>query len=146
MLFLLSHLWLPYVLALALIFIAFFFKLGSLDVLLYAAVLNLVPVLGLWCIRCGYMIPAVIIAVLCFAVLLFAAWGIMEAVKTYDKKMEAGAAVLGIIAAISTLFCCFSSGGQIMQTVLAVSCLLGMLSVIYIFWWFSEFGKGMGKA
>ena len=146
MLFLLSHLWLPYVLSLALIFIAFFFKLGSLDILLYAAALNLVPVLGLWCIRSGYMIPAVIIAVLCLAVLLFAAWGIMEAVKTYDKKMKAGAAVIGIIAVISTLLCCFSSGGQIMQTVLAVSCLLGMLSVVYIFWWFSEFGKGMGKA
>ena len=60
--------------------------------------------------------------------------------------MKAGAAVIGIVAVISTLFCCFSSGGQIMQTVLAVSCLLGMLSVVYIFWWFSEFGKGMGKA
>ena len=146
MLFLLSHLWLPYLLSLALILIAFFFNLGSLDILLYAAALNLVPVLGLWCIRRGYMIPAVIIAVLCLAVLLFAAWGIMEAVRTYDKKMKAGAAVIGMIAVISTLFCCFSSEGQIMQTVLAVCCLMGMLGVVYIFWWFSEFGKGMGKA
>ena len=146
MLFLLSHLWLPYLLSLALILIAFFFNLGSLDILLYAAALNLVPVLGLWCIRRGYMIPAVIIAVLCLAVLLFAAWGIMEAVRTYDKKMKAGAAVIGMIAVFCTLFCCFSSGGQIMQPVLAVCCLLGMLSVVYIFWWFSEFGKGMGKA
>ena len=146
MLFLLSHLWLPYVLALALIFIALFFNLGSLDILLYAAALNLAPVLGLWCIRSGYMIPAVIIAVLCLAVLLLALWGVREAIITYDKKMKAGAAVLAIIAVISTLFCCYSSAGQITQTVLAVSCLLGMLSVIYIFWWFSEFGKGMGKA
>ena len=146
MLFLLSHLWLPYVLALALIFIALFFNLGSLDILLYAAALNLAPVLGLWCIRSGYMIPAVIIAVLCLAALLLALWGIREAIITYDKKMKAGAAVIGMIAVISTLFCCFSSGGQITQTVLAVSCLLGMLSVVYIFWWFSEFGKGMGKA
>ena len=146
MLFLLSHLWLPYVLALALIFIALFFNLGSLDILLYAAALNLAPVLGLWCIRSGYMIPAVIIAVLCLAALLLALWGVREAIITYDKKMKAGAAVIGIIAVISTLFFCFSSGGQIMQTVLAVSCLLGMLSVVYIFWWFSEFGKGMGKA
>ena len=74
MLFLLSHLWLPYVLALALIFIALFFNLGSLDILLYAAALNLAPVLGLWCIRSGYMIPAVIIAVLCLAALLLALW------------------------------------------------------------------------
>ena len=146
MLFLLSHLWLPYLLSLALILIALFFNLGSLDILLYAAALNLVPVLGLWCIRRGYMIPAVIIAVLCLAVLLLAAWGIMEAVRTYDKKMKAGAAVIGMIAVISTLFCCFSSEGQIMQTVLAVCCLMGMLGVVYIFWWFSEFGKGMGKA
>ena len=145
MLFLLSHLWLPYLLSLTLIFIAFFFKLGSLEVLLYAAILNLVPVLGLWCIRSDYMIPAVIISFLCLAVLLLAIWGIREAIKTCDIKMKAGAAVIGIIAVISTLFCCFSSGGQIMQTVLAVSCLLGMLSVIYIFWWFSGLGKGMGS-
>ena len=59
MLFLLSHIWLPYVLAPVLIFIAFFFRLGSLEVLLYAAAFDLVPVLGLWCIRRGYMIPAV---------------------------------------------------------------------------------------
>ena len=145
MLFLLSHLWLPYVLSLALIFIAFFFHLGSPEVLLYAAALNLVPMLGLWCIRSGYMIPAFIIAVLCLAVLLLAVWGIREAVKTCDKKMKAGAAVIGMIAAISTLLCCFSSGGQIMQTVLTVSCLFGMLSVIYVFWWFSELGRGMGS-
>ena len=145
MLFLLSHLWLPYVLSLALICIAFFFRLGSPEILLYAAALNLVPVLGLWCIRSGYMIPAVIIAVLCLAVLLLAVRGIREAGKTSDKKLKAGAAVIGMIAAVSTLLCCFSSGRQIMQTVLTVSCLYGMLSVVYIFWWFSEFGKGMGS-
>ena len=143
--FLLSHIWLPYVLALVLIFIAFFFNLGSLDVLLYAAAFDLVPVLGLWCICRGYMIPSVIIAVLCLAVLLLAAWGVREAIVTYDKKMKAGAAVLAVIALSGTLPCCFSSDGQIMQTVLAVSCLYGMLSVVYIFWWFSEFGKGMGS-
>ena len=143
--FLLSHIWLPYVLALVLIFIAFFFNLGSLDVLLYAAAFDLVPVLGLWCIRRGYMIPSVIIAVLCLAVLLLAAWGVREAIVTSDKKMKAGAAVLAVIALSGTLLCCFSSDGQIMQTVLAVSCLYWMLSVVYIFWWFSEFGKGMGS-
>ncbi len=73
-------------------------------------------------------------------------YGMRRETGVFAKKMKAGAAVIGIIAVISTLFCCFSSGGQIMQTVLAVSCLLGMLSVVYIFWWFSEFGKGMGKA
>ena len=45
MLFLLSHIWLPYLLALVLILIAFFFRLGGPEVLLYAAALNLVPVL-----------------------------------------------------------------------------------------------------
>ncbi len=64
MLFLLSHIWLPYVFALALICIAFFFDLGGIEVLLYTAIVNLIPVLGLWCIRRGYLIPAVIIAVL----------------------------------------------------------------------------------
>ena len=143
--FLLSHIWLPYLLALALIFLAFFFDLGGIEVLLYAALLNLIPVLGLWCIRRGYMIPAVIIAILCCAVLLLAAWGIREAVKAYDKKMKAAGAVIGLIAVISTILCCISSSGQILQTVLAVCCLFGMLGVVYIFWWFSEFGKGMGS-
>ncbi|MCR5305196.1 MAG: hypothetical protein K6E36_01660 [Oscillospiraceae bacterium] len=145
MLFLLSHIWLPYVLALALIFIAFFFRLGSLEVLLYAAAFELVPVLGLWCIRRGYMIPAVIIAVLCLAALLLAAWGVREAIRAYDKKLKAGAAVLGAIAFTGTLLCGVSSGGQVLRTVLAVCCLYGMLSVVYIFWWFSELGKGMGS-
>ena len=144
--FLSSHIWLPYVLALALICIAFFFKLGSIEVLLYAALLNLIPVLGLWCIRQGYLIPAVIIAILCCAVLLLAAWGVREAVKAYDKKMKAAGAVIGLIVVISTVLCCISSAGQAMQTFLAVCCLFGMLSVVYIFWWFSEFGKGMGSA
>ena len=143
--FLLSHIWLPYLLALALIFIAFFFGLGCFEVLLYAAALNLVPVLGLWCIARGYMIPAVIIALLCLAVLLLAVRGIREAIRTNDTKMKAGAAVNVLIAVISTLLCCFSSGGPIMQTVLAVCCLLGMLSAVYVFWWFSELGKGMGN-
>ena len=143
--FLLSHIWLPYLLALALIFLAFFFDLGGIEVLLYTAVVNLIPVLGLWCIRRGYMIPAVIIAILCCAVLLLAAWGIREAVKAYDKKMKAAGAVIGLIAVISTILCCISSSGQILQTVLAVCCLFGMLGLVYIFWWFSEFGKGMGS-
>ncbi len=143
--FLLSHIWLPYLLALVLIFLAFFFDLGGIEVLLYTALLNLIPVLGLWCIRRGYMIPAVIIAILCCAVLLLAAWGIREAVKAYDKKMKAAGAVIGLIAVISTILCCISSSGQILQTVLVVCCLFGMLGVVYIFWWFSEFGKGMGS-
>ena len=145
MLFLLSHIWLPYVLAPVLIFIAFFFRLGSLEVLLYAAVFDLVPVLGLWCIRRGYMIPAVIISVLCLAALLIAAWGVKEAIRAYDKKLKAGAAVLGAIVFAGTLLCGVSSGGQVLRTVLAVCCLYGMLSVVYIFWWFSELGKGMGS-
>ena len=143
--FLLSHIWLPYVLALALMFIALFFNLGSFDVFLYAAALELVPVLGLWCIRRGFMIPAIIVAVLCLAVFLMAAWGVREAIVAYDKKMKAGAAVLGAIAFTGTVLCGVSSGGQVLQTVLAVCCLYGMLSMVYIFWWFSEFGKGMGS-
>ena len=143
--FLLSHIWMPYVFALVLIFLAFFFDLGSIEILLYTAVVNLIPLLGLWCIHRSYLIPAVIIAILCCAALLLAAWGIREAVKAYDKKMKAAGAVIGLIAVISTFLCCISSAGDILQTVLAVCCLFGMLSVVYIFWWFSEFGKGMGS-
>lgn len=143
--FLLSHIWLPYLLALLLIFIAFFFRLGSLEVLLFAAAFDLVPVPGFWCIRRGHMIPAVILAVLCLAALLPAAWGVREAIRAYDKKLKAGAAVLGAVAFIVTLLCGVSSGGQVLQTVLAVCCLYGMLSVVYTFWWFSELGKGMGS-
>ena len=145
MLFLFSHLWLPYVLSLALILIALLFGLGSPEVLLYAAIGNLVPLLGLWCIRSGYMLPAVIIAVLCCAVLFAAAWGFRKAAACCDRKMTACGALLVVIAVIITVLCCFSSGGQIMQTVLAVCCLSGMLSVVYILWQLSEFGKGMGS-
>lgn len=145
MLFLFSHLWLPYVLSLALILIALLFGLGSPEVLLYAAVGNLIPLLGLWCIRSGYMLPAVIIAVLCCAVLFAAAWGFRKAAACCDRKMTACGALSVVIAVIITVLCCFSSGGQIMQTVLAVCCLSGMLSVVYILWWLSEFGKGMGS-
>ena len=143
MLFLLSHIWLLYFLALTLIFIGFFFGLGSFDALLYAAVFELIPVLGLWCIRRGYIIPSVIIAVLCLAILILAVWGFRQAVKACDKKMKASGAIISVIAVISTLLWCFSSNGQILQTILAVSCLFGMLSVVYILLWLSQFGKGM---
>ncbi len=47
-----------------------------------------------------------------------------------------------MIAVTNSLLCGFSSGGQIMQTVLAVCGLSGMLSVVYVFRWFGESAKG----
>ena len=56
--------------------------------------------------------------------------------------IAAVAAVSVMIAVTNSLLCGFSSGGQIMQTVLAVCCLSGMLSVVYVFRWFGESAKG----
>ena len=145
MTYLLSHIWLPYVLALVLMIAGFFFKLGSADTFLYTVVLNLVPELGLWCIRCGHIIPAVVIAVICCGVLLLAAWGFIQALTSFDKKLTISGILLGLTAVILAVFCGFSADGQILQTVVVVCCLYGMLSLIYVLWWFSELGTGMSS-
>ena len=66
MLFLLSNLWLLYLISLVLMFVVILIvDHGGIDALIAAAVLELIPILGLWCTRSGYMVPAVVIAVLC---------------------------------------------------------------------------------
>lgn len=141
--FILSHIWLPYIFTLALVVIALFFKLGCAEMLCCAALLNLVPVRGLWCIRSARMVSAVIIAVFCCALLVLAVLGLRKAVRSGDKKLIRGSVAVGLAAASGTVFCCFSSEGQVLQTVLTVCCIIGMMSAVYICWWLGELGKGM---
>lgn len=144
MLFLLSNLWLLYVISLVLmVAVILIVDHGGCDALLFAVVLELIPILGLWCARSGYMVPAVAIAVLCCIAGLAGALVLLLAVFTLELKMIAG----GIIAVVSVFLavsdCVKVFPGQKLQIFLISACVSGMLGVILVLWYFMELGKGM---
>ena len=139
----LSHIWVPYVITVILTVIALFFKLGSSEMLFYPALLNIVPVLGLWFIRTDRIVPAFIIAFLCCFLFIPAVTAFRKAVRSNDKKLIRGGAVIGSILVLCTALCCISSSAHFLQNSLTVCCVTGMLSTVYISWWAGEFGKGM---
>ena len=147
MLFLFSHLWLAYVLSLVLmVVIILIVDHGGVDALIAAAVLELIPVLGLWCIRSEYQIPATVIAVLCCIAGLAAVLVLLAELLYLNPKMIAGG-----IAAAALIFLAVSESakvfpGQSLQIFQFTACFGGMLSILFILWFLLELGEGMSSA
>ena len=144
MLFLLSNLWLLYLISLGLMFVVILIvDHGGIDALIAAAVLELIPILGLWCVRSGYMVPAVVIAVLCCIAGLAGALVLLLAIFTLELKMIAGGIITVVSVFLSVSDCAKVFPEQNLQIFLTAACISGMLGVIFVLWYLMELGKGM---
>ena len=144
MLFLLSNLWLLYLISLVLMFVVILIvDHGGIDALIAAAVLELIPILGLWCVRSGYMVPAVVIAVLCCITGLAGALVLLLAIFTLELKMIAGGIITVVSVFLSVSDCAKVFPEQNLQIFLTAACISGMLGVIFVLWYLMELGKGM---
>lgn len=143
MLYLLSHLWLIYLIALLLM------VLGALILqyrpvgFLYAAASELVPLLGLWCVRRGYLIPAGIIAVLCVI-----AWilGVRLFVQTvYVKPLFAEGIAAAALCVLSVTFSFRAFPGEIVPALMNAACLCGMLAVVFAVCFVTQYFRELTK-
>ena len=155
MAYLISHLWLLYLLSLALAGIAYIVidisdlePISCLISAFYAAIPDLIAVSGLWFFNRGYNVPAIIVAVLCciaVAAAVFIFWADSKS-HTYgclpSKVAGVAAAMLSVV---SVIFCSISFTGNIPQIILISCCQCGMISSAYITGYLTAFGKGMGK-
>ncbi len=154
MTYLVSHLWLLYLLSLILAGIAYavidISDLEAGDIILsaiYAVIPELIALSGIYFLRKGYMIPAVIIAVLCCisiaaAVLLFF---VTTKSSTYAHIPSIITGIIsGILGVVSCILCRISFAGNTTQIILTSCCLCGMISVAYMVGYLTAFGKGMG--
>lgn len=142
--YLLSHLWLLYFLGLILSIGLFaLFDCLSAAILLPSAGLELIPVLGLLCVRSGLLIPAAAAAFLCAAAALAAVLVFLGAAFAFDLPLAlcgAGGIALSVLCTVrlGTLF------PDTLQAVLASCCICGLFGVILILLFLGELG-GMGK-
>lgn len=144
MLFLLSHLWLLYLISLILMFgVVLIVDHGGCDALLYHAVLEVIPVAGLWCVRRGYTIPAFVIAVICCIAVLAAVLVLLLSIITLELKMAAGGIISAVLIYLAVSDCVKAFPAQNVQIFLIAACIGGMLGIIYVLWYFMELGKGM---
>jgi hypothetical protein len=154
MAYLISHLWLLYLLSLILAGIAYavidISDLAIGDILLstiYAAIPELIAVSGIYFYRKGFIIPAVIVAVLCCiaataAVMLFF---VTAKSSTYAHIPSIITAIIsGILGVVSCILCRISFAGNTTQIILTSCCLCGIISVAYMVGYLTAFGKGMG--
>jgi len=154
MTYLVSHLWLMYLLSLILAGIAYAvidisdFDAGDFILsAIYAVIPELIAISGIYFYRKGYMIPAMIDAVLCCiasaaAVLLFF---VTAKSSTYAHIPSIITAIIsGILGVVSCILCRISFAGNTTQIILTSCCLCGMISVAYITGYLTAFGKGMG--
>ncbi|MBR3760347.1 MAG: hypothetical protein IKK47_05090 [Ruminococcus sp.] len=155
MTYLFSHLWLMYLLSLIITSIAYavidIYNTDAGDILLsaiYAVIPELIAISGIYFYRKGYMIPAVIDAVLCCiataaAVLLFF---VTSKSSTYAHIPSIVFGIItGILCVASCILCCATFAGNASQIILTSCCLCGMISVAYIVGYLTAFGKGMGS-
>ena len=155
MTYLISHLWLLYLLSLILAGIAYavidIFDLDAGDILLsaiYAVIPELIAISGIYFNRKGYIIPAVIVAVLCCiaaaaAVLLFF---VTAKSSTYAHIPSIITGIIsGILGVVSCILCRISFADNTTQIILTSCCLCGMISVAYMVGYLTAFGKGMGS-
>jgi hypothetical protein len=154
MAYLISHLWLLYLLSLILAGIAYavidISDLAIGDILLstiYAAIPELIAVSGIYFYRKGLIIPAVIAAVLCSiaaaaAVLLFFVT-VKSSTYAHIPSIITGI-ISGILGVVSCILCRTSFAGNTSQIILTSCCLCGMISVAYMVGYLTAFGKGMG--
>lgn len=155
MAYLISHLWLLYLLSLALAGIAYIVidihdlePVSCLISAFYAAIPELIAVSGLWFFNKGYNILAIIVAVLCCIAVVAAVFLFWADSKSHayvylpSKVVGIAACILGIVAVI---ICSISFKDNIPQIILTSCCMCGMISVAYITGYLTAFGKGMGK-
>lgn len=128
MLFLLSHLWLLYLISLLLMavgaLILRYYPVGFL----YAAAAELVPLLGLWCVRQGYLIPAGIISVICVL-----AWiaGVLLFVQTVSAPpLFWEGAALEVLSVLSVIQCLRTFPGETVPALMYAACICGMLTIV----------------
>ena len=155
MAYIISHLWLLYLLSLALAGIAYIvIDIPDLEPAccfvsaFYAAVPDLIAVSGLWFFNKGYNVPAIIVAILCCIAVAAAVFIFLADSKShtygYLPSKIAGIAA-GILGVVSVVFCSISFTGSIPQIILTSCCLCGMISAAYITGYLTALGKGMGK-
>ena len=156
MTFLVSHLWLLYLLSLILAGIAYaVIDISDPDAgdfiisAIYAAIPELIALSGIFFYRKGYMLPSVIVAVLCCiaaaaAVLLFFATA-KSSTYTHIPSIVTGI-IAGILGVVSCILCSISFAGNTTQIILTSCCLCGMISVAYITGYLTAFGKGMSSS
>lgn len=154
MTYLISHLWMLYLLSLILAGIAYavidISDLDAGDILLsviYAVIPELIALSGIYFYRKGYMILAAIVAVLCCiaaaaAVLLFFAT-VKSSTYAHIPSIITGI-ISGILGVVSCILCRISFAGNTTQIILTSCCLCGMISVAYMVGYLMALGKGMG--
>ena len=155
MAYLISHLWLLYLLSLILAGIDHaVIDISDLDAgdfilsAIYAVIPELIAISGIYFYRKGYMLPAVIDAVLCCiafaaAVLLFF---VAAKSSTYAHIPSIITGIIsGILGAVSCILCCATFAGNTTKIILTSCCLCGIISVAYIVGYLTAFGKGMGS-
>lgn len=153
MAYLVSHLWLLYLLSLILVGIAYavidISDLDAGDIILsaiYAVIPEIIALSGIYFLRKGYMIPAVIIAVLCCiavaaAVLLFF---VTTKSSTYAHIPSIVFDIItGVLCVSSCILCGVTFVGNTTQIILTSCCLCGMISVAYMVGYLTAFGKGI---
>ncbi|WP_303836695.1 hypothetical protein [Ruminococcus flavefaciens] len=155
MAYLISHLWLLYLLSLILAGVAYaVIDISDLDAgdfilsAIYAVIPELIAISGIYFYRKGYIIPAVIVAVLCCiaaaaAVLLFF---VTAKSNTYAHIPSIITGIIsGILGVVSCILCRISFAGNTTQIILTSCCLCGMISIAYMVGYLTAFGKGMSS-
>lgn len=153
MTYLISHLWLLYLLSLVLAGIAYTVidihaphPVYCLEAAVYAAIPDLIAVFGLWCFKKEHMIPAIIIAVLSCVATGAAVWLFWTESKIHDHfSVKAEGIAAGILCIIALILCSISFAGNLAQILLTSCCLCGMISVACIFGYLIAFARGMGS-
>ena len=137
--FLVNNLWLLYLLSLvlaggayAVIGKPFFDWKYCFITAACAALPNLIAVSGIWFFRKGYMIFAVIAAVLCFAAVLAAGFLICSEFQGFYSPARCAGIAAVLLGILSVILCCAAFSGNTKQIILTACCLCGMLSADYI--------------
>ena len=149
MTYLVSHLWLLYLLSILLagIVLAVIDKPGvdMLTSAAYAAIPDLIALSGLWCFQKGHMLPAVIVAVLCCVVVAAAIWLFWVGSIRHDHLPSKLAGIAaGILCIMAVVLCCVSFAGDLPKILLTSCCLCGMVGVAYSCGYLTAFARGMG--
>lgn len=155
MTYLLSHLWLLYLLVLLLAAIEYavigkpsFDAASCLYAAMFAAVPELIAVSGIYFCQRGNMLPAFLIAGLCCLTFAAAVW-LFRAESKYRAYPHLPARAAGIasllLCVLSVILCGISCAGDLTQIIVTACCLCGMIGAAYITGYLTAFGSGMGK-
>lgn len=152
MTYLVSHLWLLYLLSIVLSVITYTVidihdlnPVCCLGAAAYAAIPDLIAILGIWCFQKEYIVPAIIISILSCVATGAAVWLFWADSKSRDHlpvKVTWIASVIMCIVAL--IICCISFAGNLPWILLTSCCFCGMICIAYIFGYLTAFAKGMG--